>query len=272
MRERRSTSSRKWARSSFSPITYRRSRSASRPTARAISHTPQETGFGIATKRARATVAQMSFTARGTRTAAASPVSLAGLLALVVPAVLGALAVPALVMESPPLLLVALTYVGFPFVVIAGEHGLATGLLSAAMLWAPIVAAIWWTAGRRAARATAQEPPGFTWARWRRNFAVLSVVVLLWQTPGAFLLVGVVMAAMTSLFIGIPVLVVVLAGVLWLSWSGRRSRLTRGWPGQLPDLDQRKQCPRCGEFIRTEVDTCEWCDAELPAGWHHTMP
>jgi uncharacterized membrane protein YhaH (DUF805 family) len=40
----------------------------------------------------------------------------------------------------------------------------------------------------------------------------------------------------------------------------------------LADLDQRKQCPHCGEFVRTEAGRCEWCDTALATGWHHSMP
>lgn len=40
----------------------------------------------------------------------------------------------------------------------------------------------------------------------------------------------------------------------------------------LVDLDQRKQCPHCGEFLRTESRRCEWCGVALARGWHHAMP
>lgn len=219
-----------------------------------------------------ATVMSMPFTAGETRTTAVTPVARAGWSALAIPGTLGLLAIPALVLESPPLPLVALTFLGFPLVVLAGEDALATGLLPPALLWAPLVIAIWWTAGRRAARATAREPTGFAWPRWRRNFAILALVVLIWQTLGAFVLSAVVMMAATSAFIGIPVLAVVIAAGLWFVWSRRTPRRGPGPVGRLADLEQRKQCPRCGEFIRTETATCEWCSAALPDDWHRTMP
>lgn len=214
----------------------------------------------------------MASAARETSTAAVTPVARAGLFALAIPAALGLLAIPALVVESPPLLLVALTFLGFPLVVLAGEDALAMGLLPAALLWAPIVIVIWWTAGRRAARATAREPVGFNWPRWRRNFAILALVVLIWQTLGAFALSAAVMTAATSTTIGLPVLAVVIAGMLWFLRSHRTPQRAPSRVGGLADLAQRKQCPSCGEFIRTETVTCEWCAAELPDGWHHTMP
>jgi uncharacterized membrane protein YhaH (DUF805 family) len=47
---------------------------------------------------------------------------------------------------------------------------------------------------------------------------------------------------------------------------------TTGHVSVLADLDQRKQCPHCGEFVRTEARRCEWCDSTLATGWHHAMP
>jgi hypothetical protein len=67
---------------------------------------------------------------------------------------------------------------------------------------------------------------------------------------------------------------VVSAGALLLARDKRSGESTAfgDLNGRLPDLDQRVQCPQCGEFIRIEAAICEWCKADLPAGWHHTMP
>lgn len=189
------------------------------------------------------------------------PLVRAGLAALLVPAVLGLTAVPGLVVEEPSWPLLVLTVVGFTFVFLAGEDGLAIGVLAAAAMWAPVVAAIWWTVGRRTAAGTARDPAGFSWAAWARRLARVAPLVLVAQTIGALV---------ASAAIG-PLLLAVALVLLLRRYLPGRSVPQHEFP-EVDAYEQHKQCPQCGEFIAPRSSRCRWCDETLEPQWHESMP
>lgn len=186
------------------------------------------------------------------------PLVRAGLAALAVPAVLGMLAVPGLLLEAPSWPLVVLTIVGFPLVLLAGEDALAVGVVATTAAWVPIVGTIWWTVGRRVASGTVRDPAGFTWASWARKFARVAPLVLLAQTLTA---------------LAAPVVIPAVAIVLLLHRYSPTPSASRQQPAAADGAyGQHKQCPRCGEFIELGSTQCGWCDERLARKWHRSMP
>lgn len=107
------------------------------------------------------------------------PERTAGFLALLVPVILGVLAAAGVATQAPAL--VPFVLLGFPLVFLGAEDALATGPVPWALLWAAVAGAVWWFAGRWAARTAGNSAAGFTWRRWGRVLAVAALIVLGWQ-------------------------------------------------------------------------------------------
>lgn len=174
------------------------------------------------------------------------PLMRTGLAALAVPAILGLLAVPGLLLEAPPWPLVVLMFVGFPLVLLAGEDGLAVGVMVTAAVWAPIVGVVWWTVGQHVASDMVKDPAGFTWAGWAGKFARVAPVVLVAQTMIALLFVGVLMTTATTTPTVVAVGAVLSAVAIVLLLRRDVSAPSVSGPSATGAYGRRKQCLGAG--------------------------